>query len=182
MITFFMKANIPAVEFGEFTNMVKFEVGREFQIAIGKFLEAMLARIPIRTGFLSGSFIRIANKYGFAHSPGGGTSTKPEYYRQGGLKILKSVSSGQSLAKDIYEFKGNLFIFNIDNAIIYWRINDLFFKGKGTPWKSVEAGTRAMIKHLDTIPGKFPKLIQKIIGFNTVIVQGKSIKVLRRGR
>lgn len=166
---FLARIETPNVTVANFIQSLRNFAREEMRKAISASLGAMLSRIPIRTGFLSGSFIKAVVKYGLAHNPVGFTS-RAEYYREGGLKVLKSESSGQQFVEDQFTESPTLFEFDLQNAIIYWRINDFTQKGRGTPWLSIDAGRAAFFDYLQGISTRFPD-INELIGKTTVIVR-----------
>lgn len=177
MITFFAKIETPFADLNTIVGTIRDFARAEMRTGIKYFMEAMLSRIPIRTGFLSGSFIKVAAKYGLAHNPIG-SHIKPEYYRQGSIKVLKTESSGQQFVtdpEDTFAEEGDLFIFSLQSFIVYWRINDFFPKIPGAPWLSIDAGRAAFLAHLATIPNRFPD-IKTLVGVATVEVDNKRLR------
>lgn len=152
---FSMQAECPTLDVGTFVSKLKGFLREEMRAAIRDALEAMLARIPIRTGFLSGSFVKAAVKYGLPHNPIGNVPG-PEYYRIGSIKILKTETNGQQFVEDQFTENGLIFEFNLQSAIIYWRINDLSARGSGTPWLSTDAAQSAFINRLSTLLTRVP--------------------------
>lgn len=179
---FVAKIETPELTVANFVEALKAFARSEMRLAIKASLEAMLSRIPIRTGFLSGSFVKVAAKYGLAHNPVGFTS-KPEYYRIGNLKVLKTESSGQDFIEDRFTENGTLFQFDLENSIIYWQINDLLQRGSGTPWLSLDAGRAAFLNQLSTASDRFPD-INTLLGSVLVTVKSGSgsVEVVRKQR
>ena len=177
MVTFFGKIETPFADLNTIVGTIRDFARREFKLAVKEFMEAMLSRIPIRTGFLSGSFIKVAKKYGLYHSPIG-SHPKPEYFRSGSIKVLKTETSGQQFVTDpeeTFKEEGDLFVFEMQSFITYWRINDFGTRIRGAPWLSIDTGRAAFLAYLSTIPNRFPD-IKNLLGIAVVLVTDKGLR------
>lgn len=132
-----------------YTKALKKNIETQVHLAAKDFATTALSKIPIRTGFVAGSFgtltdligsgarfnpiVRFTRRLLSAARNFLSSESKPKkaiveyYYPPGGGKILKTSTSGQQFATkkaDIFKWIGDTFIFTYAVDISYFRIND----------------------------------------------------------
>jgi hypothetical protein len=160
------------LDIGAFTKTLDSQIQIQMRQGARAFARAALARIPVRTGFAAGSLGNISNPGGaafalfnqFSRSFFASSNRKPEYYRHGAVKVLKTPTAGRKFATPpdrIFTKEGNKYFFNYRVSIIYFRINE-FFSNRFTPsapWGSFEAGQKAFLEYMQNVGIKrLPKL------------------------
>lgn len=159
----------------EWMEALKAAIEQEAKVAGKAFAEAALANIPVRTGFVAGSFGPLVQLVGAtarfnpiiatvsntleAHR----NPLNPEYYYGGGGKILKTPTSGEQFATqpdEIFKWTDTTFTFKFDIDITYFKINDLVSGfAPSAPWGAFEAGTQAYIHTLvEGLKTNLPKI------------------------
>jgi hypothetical protein len=127
--------------------------------AAGIYYNTIIADMPVDTGFLAGSFANLRNVTGASASPRG---PKPQKYQKfyvhtDGSRTAKSTTTGipftselGSILTEVSDGKTKLLvIFEFDNAIQYYPINDIFGSPKRPPWGLTEKATRAALNYIN---------------------------------
>ncbi len=151
--------------------------------AVRRFLDVTLNMIPVRTGFLRGSFAPIAKNFGATGTGVGrgfqGVKNERYYHSSGGGGILKTPTSGQQFSIPVAEVlksdRVGGFTFNFGSQIKYYGVNDYGSRTRGTPWGSIDTGIAVMSEFLSQIDRVFPK-IDKILSELTITVSGSSMR------
>jgi hypothetical protein len=157
-----------------FQKTLKDYMNHHMKIAASKFAEAAIKRIPIRTGFVAGAFGVLTDLLGskakfnpiVSHTRSQlatrfrkGINSKfgagEYYYPGGGVRILKTPTSGQQFATapaQIFIQNGFKSTFNFDIDITYFKINENASGHAPTaPWGAFIAGTDAFIKYINEV-------------------------------
>ena len=162
----------------------KTELMRNIEIAVKaaakEFAKAALARIPIRTGFVAGSFGTLSDLLGsagrflpivqftrrliraaktFLAKEGLISQGREYYYPESGGKVLKTPESGRQFAtqsEDIFKWRDLVFVFTYAVDISYFRINDSIPGHAPTaPWHAFLAAQDAFEQYLTSVGLRF---------------------------
>lgn len=147
--------------------------------AAREFAKTALSRIPVRTGFVAGSFGALTDLLGSGArflpivqftrriiraaksflADGNNAKGREYYYPESGGKVLKTPEAGRQFAttiEDIFKWQDFAFIFTFAVNISYFRINDAVAGHAPTaPWQAFQSGMDAFEKHLETTGLKF---------------------------
>lgn len=148
------------------------KIESEMRIAAGEFAKAALLKIPIRTGFVAGSFGTLQDLVGreakfnpiisfvrkitglFTKAPRTiGNGLTEYYYPPGGGKVLKTPKSGRQFATqeaDILKRINNRIVFQYEVDITYFNLQDQFPGPSPTaPWQAFEDGELAFLTYME---------------------------------
>lgn len=144
-------------------------IEKQAKLAARKFATVALARIPVRTGFVSGAFSTLTDLVGGGarlnpviaftrrvlsaarNFLSGQRSAGEYYYPPGGGRVLKSAVSGRQFAtptKDIFSWQGDTFTFKYAIDITYFRVNDATNTIPSAPWGAFVAAEAAFEAHM----------------------------------
>lgn len=181
-----MDAELATLDSSLFNQVVEAFMRQEMTKAVKEFLKACLPRIPLRTGFLRGSFKDIVDRFKVQGTGSGqsGYSTKPEYYyHTPGSRILKKPLYGTRFATppdQVLKRTSSGVVFTIDSEIKYFAANDFGARVPGAPWQSLREGLAAMTNYLEGSPNRFPR-IESILGTMTIRTRGTSTSTSKSG-
>jgi hypothetical protein len=178
---FQIKAQVNTFEFDAvgYTAAMKKYLDKQARLGAREFAREALKRIPIRTGFVAGSFGTLTdligsgarfnpivtftrkvisaakNAFGVRKKPEVGANGRIEYYYGGGGKTLKSPTSGRSFAtpaSDIFKWQGDVLVFTFEVDISYLAVNDNFSGHSPTaPWSAFLAGRAAFEDYMQKV-------------------------------
>lgn len=176
-----IKAQVTTYELNAagYTAAMKKYLDQQARLAAREFAKEALRRIPIRTGFVAGSFgtltdllgsgarfnpivaftrrvLSAAGKlFGRKKKPEVGANGQIEYYHGSGGKVLKTPTSGRrfaTAAEDIFKWEGDVLIFKYEVDISYFSVNDNFPGHSPTaPWSAFLAGQRAFEDYMNKV-------------------------------
>jgi hypothetical protein len=135
----------------------------EMTKAIRRFFKTSLVRIPVRSGFLRGSFRNVADHYNTRFDNFPYNRTTQRYYHTRGTKGLqKTAHSGVRYVTDpdktMRISSDNSATFTLDNRIRYYEANDVGSTVPGAPWGSAQAGIEAANESLRGADKRFPDI------------------------
>lgn len=149
-------------------------VERGYRLAAKDFVNAAVSLVPVVTGMARGSLIPLANWAGTSITIGG---TPQIGYLPSGRQVLKGPDLGAKQArKPPYIFRvGNRYIFEFDNRVFHYWLNDLFAMNYKhgqlpTPWRSFEYGMIAFTKRFNTYTRNN---ISKVLFAHSRVSQGR---------
>ncbi len=176
-----IKAQVTTYEFNAagYTAAMKKYLDAQARLAAKEFAKEALRRIPIRTGFVAGSFgtltdllgsgarfnpivaftrkvLNAAGKlFGQKKKPEVGANGQIEYYYGGGGKTLKTPTSGRRFASSsdsIFKWEGDILIFRYEVDIDYFAVNDNVAGHSPTaPWSAFIAGQAAFEDYMERV-------------------------------
>lgn len=153
-----MKAELFKLDTAIFRTVLEAFIQQEMTRAVREFLRAALARIPVRTGFMRGSFTELVDFFKAGVNTTSGGNFREFYYPD---RILKSPRAGVKFVtppQQVLRRVGNQVIFTLDNKIRYYQINDLGNKIPSAPWESSKEGLAAMANWLEGAANRFPDI------------------------
>jgi hypothetical protein len=154
------------IDYDKYVSELQRGLRRLMREAAAVYYNNLIARIPVDTGFLAGSFDAIKKASGASGSPAPALrQIKGQFYTHfGGHKVAKNTTSGipfatspENVLTEITDgkFKYKL-VFYFKNDIRYYPINDLYGANGRTPWRFTEKAVRATLAY---IGANLPKLI-----------------------
>jgi hypothetical protein len=166
-----LSADLPHIkDVNFFINYVSKLIETDMNNGIKLFMQVLLTRIPVLTGFLRGSFTPVADRFGVQNnvSP---INTRPMFYKK---NLLKTPTSGQGFTKAKLIKSGTLIMFQINVDIEYMAINDFNSRGSGTPWQAIDSATQAFVIYMQSIGDRLP-ILTPVLSTYTIRLEGKSI-------
>lgn len=171
-----VQATIYELDAAGYTSAMKKYLEQSAKQAAREFAKTALSRIPIRTGFVAGSFGTLTDLLGSgsrfnpivsvvrgaiskARSFLGikkaevSANNQVEYYTGHGGKVLKTTVSGRQFAtksEDILKWEGDILIFRYDVDITYFALNDnVGGRSPTAPWGAFAAGQVAFEDYME---------------------------------
>lgn len=166
---FYASYRVPNIKSGQILyDVIMKRIKAEMQIGIKLFLEAMLAKIRVRTGFLRGSFGKVAKRFE-VEDVVVGNNIKPEFYKG----ILKTPTSGQFLTSGKIRARPASITFEIQTEIEYMAVNDF---QRANAWFATDAGTAAFTEYMQGVAGRIPDL-SNILSYSVIRLRGNTISI-----
>lgn len=169
------KFETPELNLSDFTKALYKKLENEYKAGAREFIQAAIPLIPVQSGMARGSYLNIGRllgmtitinkkRYRYKRNKKTGvvyrTIQDRWYYPPGGgPRIPKTPESGAKLTSFKLANIPQDTAFAFDSRVFHYTLEDLLgVRSPSAPWRSLEAGRLAFLRHMDGIEDRLPKI------------------------